>query len=165
MTARRSRRPEPTPGCVSCDVLAEHLLLTLRRGGAPLLAITDHGGRRRARDPRRRWPPARSPCEHASDYRAGSVIIAEESLIEPPRWSELDLATGGRRELSSGRRYRGFDAARCIAPSGSSARQADGTSVPVTLAYRADTPLDGTAPCLLYGYGAYEACLDAGVRP
>ena len=27
------------------------------------------------------------------------MIIAEESLIEPPAWSELDLATGRRREL------------------------------------------------------------------
>jgi oligopeptidase B len=32
--------------------------------------------------------------------------------------------------------------------------------VPVTLAWHAGTPLDGTAPCLLYGYGAYEDCLD-----
>jgi oligopeptidase B len=30
----------------------------------------------------------------------------------------------------------------------------------VTLAYARQTPLDGTAPCLLYGYGAYEACSD-----
>jgi oligopeptidase B len=28
--------------------------------------------------------------------------------------------------------------------------------VPVTLVLRRDTPLDGTAPALLYGYGAYE---------
>ncbi len=38
-------------------------------------------------------------------------------------------------------------------------------SVPVTLAYRAGVPLDGTAPCLLYGYGAYEACLDPEFEP
>ncbi len=31
----------------------------------------------------------------------------------------------------------------------------DGETVPVSLLYRKDTPLDGTAPCLLYGYGAY----------
>ncbi len=30
--------------------------------------------------------------------------------------------------------------------------------LPVTVAYRAGFGRDGTAPCLLYGYGAYEAC-------
>jgi oligopeptidase B len=30
----------------------------------------------------------------------------------------------------------------------------------VTLAWRADTPLDGTAPCVMWGYGAYESCDD-----
>lgn len=35
------------------------------------------------------------------------------------------------------------------------ARAADGTAVPISLCYRQGTPLDGTAPLLLYGYGAY----------
>jgi oligopeptidase B len=35
----------------------------------------------------------------------------------------------------------------------------DGTEVPISLVYRADTPLDGSAGCLLYGYGAYEVSL------
>jgi oligopeptidase B len=38
----------------------------------------------------------------------------------------------------------------------------DGTRVPLSLVRRRDTPLDGTAPCLLYGYGAYEISLDPG---
>ncbi|MDX6297973.1 MAG: oligopeptidase, partial [Nocardioidaceae bacterium] len=33
-------------------------------------------------------------------------------------------------------------------------------SIPVTVVRRASTPLDGSAPCLLYGYGAYEACFE-----
>jgi oligopeptidase B len=33
--------------------------------------------------------------------------------------------------------------------------------VPVTLLYRRTTPIDGTAPCLLYGYGAYGMSLPA----
>lgn len=36
------------------------------------------------------------------------------------------------------------------------ATTADGTRVPISLVHRADTPLDGTAGCVLYGYGAYE---------
>jgi oligopeptidase B len=38
----------------------------------------------------------------------------------------------------------------------------DGTQVPISLVRRGDTPTDGTAPCLLYGYGAYEMSLDPG---
>jgi oligopeptidase B len=36
----------------------------------------------------------------------------------------------------------------------------DGTHVPVTLVAHRVTPLDGSAPCLLYGYGAYEHALE-----
>ena len=35
----------------------------------------------------------------------------------------------------------------------------DGTQVPVDIVRRTDTALDGTAPGVLYGYGAYEASL------
>ncbi len=35
----------------------------------------------------------------------------------------------------------------------------DGTRVPVDVVHHRDTPQDGTAPCLLYAYGAYEASL------
>ncbi len=37
----------------------------------------------------------------------------------------------------------------------------DGALVPVSLLYRKDTPLDGSAPCLLYGYGAYGITIPA----
>ncbi len=32
----------------------------------------------------------------------------------------------------------------------------DGTQVPVDVARHVDTPVDGTAPCCVYGYGSYE---------
>jgi oligopeptidase B len=34
--------------------------------------------------------------------------------------------------------------------------------VPVSIVCRKDTPRDGTAPALIYGYGAYEASMDPG---
>jgi oligopeptidase B len=141
----------------SCDVLAGHLLLTLRRGGAPLLAITDlRGGHVMEVAPTVAAGTIR--VDHAEDYRAGSVIIVEESLIEPPTWYRLDLATGERSPLKRREvpRYQPgqYRTERALATA------ADGTPIPVTLAYHRQTALDGTAPCLLYGYGAYEACSD-----
>lgn len=41
------------------------------------------------------------------------------------------------------------------------ARAADGELVPVSVLYRKDTPLDGSAPCLLYGYGSYGISIPA----
>ncbi len=37
----------------------------------------------------------------------------------------------------------------------------DGESVPVSLIYHRDTPLDGSAPALLYGYGSYGMAIPA----
>ncbi|MET1038230.1 MAG: oligopeptidase B, partial [Aeromicrobium sp.] len=38
----------------------------------------------------------------------------------------------------------------------------DGVRVPVSIVSRKDTPRDGTAPALIYGYGSYEASMDPG---
>ena len=96
--------------------------------------------------------------EHGDDYDRGSVIIAEGSLIEPTAWYQLDLATG-TRELLKRMEVPGYDPAR-YRTERRTARAPDGTPIPVTLAHREDVALDGSAPCLLYGYGAYEATLD-----
>ena len=37
----------------------------------------------------------------------------------------------------------------------------DGANIPISLVYRKDTPIDGSAPLLLYSYGSYGASLDA----
>jgi oligopeptidase B len=142
---------------LSCDAFAEHLLLTMRRDGSPLLVITDHDGG----NVREVWPSLEAGSirvEHAEDYDGGSVIIAEESLIDPRAWYRLDLGSAERQLLKR------MDVSRYDASAYRTERRAahaeDGTPIPVTLAYRADTPLDGSAPCLLYGYGAYEDSVD-----
>jgi oligopeptidase B len=37
----------------------------------------------------------------------------------------------------------------------------DGETVPISILYRKDTKLDGSAPCFLYGYGAYGLAMPA----
>lgn len=44
------------------------------------------------------------------------------------------------------------------------ATAADGTKVPISLVHRRDTPIDGSAPALLYGYGSYEISTDPSFR-
>jgi len=140
-----------------CDVLADHLVLTVRRQGRPLLIVTDHDGEN-AREVGPSLPAGAIALAHAEDYAIGSVIIAEESLIEPTLWSTLDLRTGARRAAKR-MDVPNYDASR-YATEALTAQAADGTPITVTLARLAGTPLDGSAPCLLYGYGAYEATLD-----
>ncbi|MBY6239883.1 S9 family peptidase [Methylosinus sp. Sm6] len=60
-----------------------------------------------------------------------------------------------REEIPSGHDPRNYVTRRLFA------RAADGAEVPVTLLHRADLHLEGGAPTLLYGYGAYGHPLSA----
>jgi len=140
---------------VACDVFSRHLVVTQRRGAATQLRIIDRqtGAERlaRASGPHISLALAENP-----EYRATSVVVRTESLIDPPSWHDVDLATGEWR-LRKRRRVPGHDQAG-YRTERITVAAADGTQIPVTVAYRTGFRRDGTAPCLLYGYGAYESC-------
>jgi oligopeptidase B len=140
-----------------CRVLADHLVLSVRRDGSQMLVTCDHDGGC-AREILPSLTAGTIRVEHAEDYGLGSVIVSEQSLVHPPAWYRLELATGAR-ELLKRLEVPGYDPGRYLTEQ-LRAPAPDGTPIPVTLARRADVPLDGSAPCLLYGYGAYEACID-----
>ena len=60
-----------------------------------------------------------------------------------------------RQEVPSGHDASAYVTRRVLAPA------KDGELVPVSLLYRKDTPLDGTAPLFLYGYGSYGISIPA----
>lgn len=146
---------------VAVHAFARHLVLPIRRGGFPLLRIVDvnaDGSLGSEREVAAGVEAGRIGLTDHNEFDRGSITVEVESLIEPNAWYDVDLATGDRT-LRKRLEVPGYDpsayrTARHQAPA------VDGTLVPVTLAWRADTPLDGTAPCLIWGYGAYESCDD-----
>jgi oligopeptidase B len=82
------------------------------------------------------------------------------SMTTPGQVFDYDMASRERRlrktqEVPSGHRIADYVTRRVFAPA------EDGELVPVSLLYRATTPIDGSAPLLLYGYGAYGVSIPA----
>jgi oligopeptidase B len=81
------------------------------------------------------------------------------SPTTPRTTYDLDVRRGTRTLLKRDEVVGDFDPARYQAELDFVAAT-DGARIPVTLVRRRDTPLDGTAPLLLYAYGAYGSCVD-----
>jgi oligopeptidase B len=81
------------------------------------------------------------------------------SLVTPRTVLDLDLETGGSKVLKRQRVLGGYDAG-LYESERLWATAPDGTEVPISVVSRRDTPKDGTAPCVVYGYGAYEYSID-----
>jgi oligopeptidase B len=145
----------PDTRLVSADVFGQYLLVEQRHGAATQLRILDrHTGDQRLIEAG--GPQVSLALATNEDYAASAVTVCTQSLIDPPAWHDVDLATG-RWELRKRQDVPGHDPARYVTER-ITAPAADGMQVPVTIAYRHGARPDGTAPCLLYGYGAYEAC-------
>jgi oligopeptidase B len=81
------------------------------------------------------------------------------SMVIPDSVFDYDIDTGQLRLRKRRAVLGSFDAAAYEAVR-EWATTEDGTRVPISLVKRRSTPRDGTAPCVLYGYGAYEASTD-----
>ncbi|BCJ73105.1 oligopeptidase B [Catellatospora sp. IY07-71] len=152
----------PGERIVACHALRGHWLVELRRDGFPLLRAVDRATGAEV-EIGAGIPAGQVRLATPFEYDDRTVTIAVESLIEPPAWYTADLGTGAREQRKR-REVPGYDAS-AYRTARRHATAPDGTAVPVTLAWHADTPLDGTAPALLYGYGAYESVLDPEFDP
>jgi oligopeptidase B len=88
------------------------------------------------------------------EYDTEVLRFTYSSMTQPDQEFEYHMRRRRRvllksREVPSGHDPSDYVSRRLMAPSH------DGELVPVSLLYRKGTALDGSAPCLLYGYGAY----------
>jgi oligopeptidase B len=87
-----------------------------------------------------------------------------ESMVTPRTTYDEDLETGSRTLVKQVPVLGGYDPGAYVTER-RWATAADGTRVPLSVVRRADTPLDGTAPGMLYGYGSYEITIDPTFSP
>lgn len=142
----------------ACDAFASHLVVHLRQDGSTALRVIDltSGEARDVELPETvgTVSPGANPEFDTTSYR-----FAYQSLVTPPSVFDEDLVTG-ERTLRKQLEVLGDFEAGDYTSSRVWVDADDGSRVPVSVVHRADTPLDGTAPCLLYGYGAYEISID-----
>ena len=94
------------------------------------------------------------------EFETATLRFVYSSMTTPQQTFDYDMRTRTRtlrktQEVPSGHDPAAYVTRRLTAVSH------DGAEVPVSLLYRRTTALDGTAPLLLYGYGAYGHAIPA----
>ena len=97
----------------------------------------------------------------SGEYDSSVMRYEYESPARPDQVYDYDMATRERtlrktREVPSGHNPEDYVVERLMAPAW------DGETIPVTILRGADTPVDGSAPLFLYGYGSYGMTIPAG---
>ncbi|MET3520569.1 S9 family peptidase [Mesorhizobium abyssinicae] len=94
------------------------------------------------------------------EYDTEIMRFTYSSMTTPAQVFDYNMRTRERvllktQEVPSGHDPDHYVTRRLMAPA------SDGELVPISLIHHRDTPLDGSAPCLLYGYGSYGITVPA----
>ena len=96
----------------------------------------------------------------AYEFDTDTIRFTYSSMTTPAQTFDYNMETGERTLLKTQEVPSGHDPANYVTRR-LYAEAADGETVPISLIYHKDTELDGSAPCLLYGYGAYGVTIPA----
>jgi len=151
---------------LSVDAFESYLVLFYRRDGLTGLSVLPPSGAGEERpvtfpEPIYTVGPGANP-----EYTATRFRLGYNSMVTPSTVYDYEVATGTLTVLKqqpvlpapSGVPFSSADYEQyrewAAAP--------DGTRVPISIVCRKGTPRDGSAPCLIYGYGSYEHSTDPG---
>jgi oligopeptidase B len=145
----------PDVRVVGADAFGDHVVVTERHAGHVQLRVLDaHGATVRLLTPDQAGESVR--LGHNEEYAVAAPRVVREGWVRPALDVDVDLATGAETAVHEQRLLTRGDY-RCEQ---SWAPADDGTRIPLTLVTAAGSAPDGPRPCLLYGYGSYEASLD-----
>jgi len=146
------------------EAFASHAVVSLRRDGLTALRVLPRdpaltSGFGPAHDLAFDEPLYAVGTGNNPEYDSPALQIEFESMVTPKTISDYDFATGELTVLKTQPVLGGYE------PTDYTQRRlwvtaADGTQVPISLVHRRDVTADGTAPGLIYGYGAYEISID-----
>jgi len=149
------------PGRLIHHILAfaDHLVLAERRNGLPEIRVlnlsTEEAHQVMFEEAAYTvWP------RRGREWDTTTVRFSYASMTTPDTVYDYDMETRVRTfrkqaEVLGGFQTEDYETRRVFAPA------RDGAQVPIALVYRKGTPLDGSAPLLLGGYGSYGSCGEA----
>jgi oligopeptidase B len=146
---------EPGRRITGLEPFAEHLAIHEWHHAQPRVRIVGRDGTRRALviD----TEPHDVEFGANEQWDTSTLRLTHQSLTQPARTIDVDVTTGDvtvvKETPTPNVDLGSYRASRLWATA------ADGTQVPVDVVHHVDTPLDGTAPCCVYGYGSYEVSL------
>jgi len=160
---------QPGVRILGVDAYASHVVVSLRRNGLTglhLIPRDDQGDLLAGADIEFDEPLYAVEATGESEYQTPTIRLGYASMLTPDSLYDYDLATGGmtllkRTPVLDDPTFGPYDPTRYVQERGW-ATATDGTRVPLSIVRRADVPLDGSAPAVLYGYGSYEASMDPG---
>jgi oligopeptidase B len=160
------------------NVFRSHLVLFEREGGLPYLRIVDlsvEAPNALAASHRIEFgePAYNASLGNNPEFDTSFVRFQYESFVTPRSVFDYDVRTRERVLRKEQPVLGGYDASQYVierlhvavtseeaGKDASAGQAAEGAAanvvrVPITIVYRRDTPRDGSAPLLLYGYGSY----------
>lgn len=145
----------------SVHAFADHLVVHLRRAGNTGLRIlpVQDGSVRSGHDVAFPEPVYTVYPGDNRNYATALLRFNYASLTTPQSTCDYDVGTRAltlkkRQPVLGGYDPDQYESAREWATAD------DGVRIPISLVWRRGTPRDGSARCLLYGYGAYEASME-----
>jgi oligopeptidase B len=151
---------EHSPGTrlESVDAFANHIVVSLRKDGLTGVRVLPTGSTD-SYDIEFPEPIYSVGVDANPEYGTTWLRLRYASLVTPDSVYDYDLVT--RRMVLRKRTpvLGDFDPA-AYEQHREWAVADDGTRVPISLVCRAGTPRDGSPPCVVYGYGSYEASMD-----
>ncbi len=144
---------EPGRLIVGYAAFARHLVRLERRQALPHIVIRSFadGSERAISFPEEAYSLG---LGEVAEQDTAVMRFTYSSMTTPTETYDYDMASGERtlrkrQEVPSGHEPSDYVTRRILA------RAEDGAEVPVSILHHRDTPIDGSAPLLLYGYGAY----------